>query len=141
MAVKTIQQTWKHMPLWTVFFFYWLLCAWTPDLLKFIGFPAANFWHANTAIMLILAAVCVFTERFSLTLWKKIVLIPGAFIVHAIFTIPAAITLGVLKFSPDHIRTQGEHQAIFFLSSLPVVVFVMWCSRIFVKSGNNPYSN
>jgi len=133
--MKEIQSSWKHKRLWIVFSFYWLICAWTPDILKLLNFPVENFWHVNTAIMLILVSVCVFTSRFDLRIWQKTVLIPGAFIMHAIFTIPSAITLGVLKYSPDHIRTQEEHQAIFFLSSLPVVFTAMQLSSLFFRSG------
>jgi len=86
--------------------------------------------------MLFIVTVCVLTELTPISTWKKLLSVPLAFLAHALFTIPSAITLGVLMYSPDHVRSQSEHQAIFFLSSLPIIFFFMWRSRIFVMVKN-----
>ena len=125
---------WKQKQLWSAFSLYWLLCAMSPKVLQLMDIPPKSFWHVNTALMLCLVFICLLSDRTAMKTWKRIIAIPVAFLAHALFTIPSAMTLGVLMYSPDHVRTQSEHQAIFFLSSLPVIFFFMWRSRLFVRS-------
>jgi len=88
-------------------------------------------WWINTFIFYVIALVCITTFKNKLRKIYKVGLTISIWLIHAILTAPSAFLLGILKFDPNHIRTQGEHRAIFILASLPILFYLMQKSKIF----------
>jgi len=80
-------------------------------------------WWINTIFLLLFIAIMVFTFQKQVSIRYKILVIPVSWLVHGLLTIPAAMVLGILKYNPNHIRTAGEHRAVFILASIPIVIY------------------
>lgn len=85
----------------------------------------------NTAVLFASVILLLFTLRKKIKMVYMISAIPASWIAHAIFTFPAAILLGIIKYNPEHIRTAGEHRAVFILASIPIIVGVLMYSKLF----------
>ena len=91
-------------------------------------------WWISSSVFLVFIAAFVFTHHQNIRLVYKIVLLPASLLLHAILTILAASLLGILMYDENHIRTSGEHRAIFILASLPIFLFFMFKSTIIKRN-------
>ena len=89
-------------------------------------------------VMLVLVIVCAATERGRWRLWKRIALVPGAWLAQAVLQIPAVFAVGlpIAMWRPDVVE-----RMIGLAASVPVVIFAMRHSRLFVApAGEGPGS-
>jgi hypothetical protein len=73
------------------------------------------------------------TQRSGWRVWKRVLFLPACFIAHVVLTIPAAAALGILMYSFNHVRSVAEQRAVFILASIPILVYSMWQSSLFVR--------
>ncbi len=87
-------------------------------------------------VMLVFVSVCMITHRGNWKPWKKIAFVPAALIVHAALQVAVAIGLA------DMSRVEGQQtllhgdRLISLLISLPILIFAMRYSRLFVRRAN-----
>ena len=86
-----------------------------------------------TLVMLVFVIVCMITHRGNWSAWKKIIVVPAAWIVQLTLQLPVAI--GLSPFLAWIEPTKGDRVIVLF-SSLPVVIFAMRYSRLFVRPAN-----
>lgn len=80
--------------------------------------------------MLVLVTVCMFTERGRWKMWHRIAAIPAAWIGQALLQVPALVAVGR--------RPDIAERMVSLAASLPVVIFAMRQSRLFVTRHANP---
>jgi len=51
-----------------------------------------------------------------------------------LLTIPSGSALGVLMRMPNRVRTTGEQRAVFLLASIPILIYSMRRSSLFVRT-------
>ena len=90
-------------------------------------------WWINTSFLLIFTVFVVITFNVEWKIVYKILILPGVWIVHAIFTIPATTILGIIKYDPGNLRTAGEHRAVFIFASIPILIFLLNKSKFFIS--------
>ena len=100
---------------------------------KLLEYSNLTEWWFSTIIFLSIILLCILTYIPKLNIFYRLLLIPAALLVHAILTAPAAQVLGIIMLDPDHIRTSGEHRAVFIIASLPISIFAMNKSTLFTK--------
>lgn len=88
-------------------------------------------WRINTIIMLSIVVISIVSWKLNIKKVYRLLLLPAAWLAHALFTIPSALILGILKFDPFNIRKASEHRAVFVIASVPVLVFFIHNSYFF----------
>jgi len=111
---------------------YFLAIAINIQVSKHLELTNTIEWWLNTLILYVFVLTCIATLTKRLKPIYKLGLLISIWFIHAIFTTPKAFLLGILKFDPNHIRTQGEHRAIFILASLPILFYLIKKSKIFL---------
>ncbi len=91
-----------------------------------------------SVVFFLIIIVCMATQRSGWRVWKRILYLPACFIVHVVLTIPAAATLGIMMYSLNHTRSVAEQRAVFILASIPILVYSMRQSRLFVREEKHP---
>jgi hypothetical protein len=114
-------------------FLYVFLISVNTKCAKVIFYSPMTEWWINTTILFLFIALMIYTFQKKTSLIYKILAIPVSWIIHAILSVPAALVLGILKFDPKHIRTAGEHRAVFILASIPILIYFMRKSKLFQK--------
>lgn len=127
-------QKWKFWTTIIALFLYWLLLSIDAMLAKEFELPTLTEWWINTLIFFSLMVLCIFTYRTKLNIFYRLLFLPAYWLAHAALTIPAAFVLGILMYDSNHIRTSGEHRAVFILASLPILIFAMNKSKLFTKT-------
>jgi len=124
---------WRQTSVWIVVSVYWLISVFSSAIQKSIGLGEGDgVWVIAAAFFLIILA-CMITQRTQWRLWKRIAYLPLSFVAHVLLTVPSSMALGILKRSTDaYARTDAEQRAVFLLASIPIVVFSMRQSRLFV---------
>ncbi len=112
---------------------YFILLTINTKCAKIFLYSSITEWWINTTILFLFIALMIFTFQKKASLIFKILAVPVSWIIHAILSVPAALVLGVLKFDPKHIRTAGEHRAVFILASIPMLIYFMRKSNLFQK--------
>ena len=120
--------------LWLMLAVYFLIAGYSSDIASLFGYAGTDGVRVISIAFFAIIILCVATERGRWPLWKRLVFVPASFVMHVVLTIPAGAMLGVLMRSPDHVRTVGEQRAVFILASLPVLLYAMHQSRLFVRS-------
>lgn len=110
---------------------YFLFLLANTQCALYFNYSSMTEWWINTIFLMASVLLLIFTFKTKLNKALKILVIPLSWIIHAIFTIPAALLLGILKYNPDQIRNAAEHRSVFILASLPIICFVLKKSRIF----------
>jgi hypothetical protein len=113
---------------------YFLLAGYSSDIAALLGYPGTDGLQVITVGFFALIIICMLTERGRWPVWKRLVFVPASFVMHVVLTIPAGAMLGILKRSPDHVRTIGEQRAVFVLASLPILLYALHQSRLFVRA-------
>jgi len=117
---------------------YWILLTFnTMIAMQFVMHQLIEWW-ISTFILMSIIGLCLLTYHKKLSILKLILYFPGAWLFHAILTIPTAQLLGLLMLDANHIRTRGEHRAIFILSSIPILIYFISKSRLFSVQKINP---
>lgn len=122
---------WKSRNVIIALFIYWALLSVNAHLSNLYELTHLTEWWINSFIFLSIVLLCILTYRANLIIYYRLLFIPAALLVHAIFTAPAAQLLGIIMLDLDHVRTDGEHRAVFILASLPILIFVMNKSTFF----------
>ena len=112
---------------------YWLLLSINTFYAKKIDYSTSTEWWINTIVMLLIIAISLLTYKVNIKIIYKILILPIAWLCHAILTIPSGILLGIIKFDPENIRKASEHRAIFVISSIPVLFYFVSNSKLFNK--------
>ena len=123
---------WNYVSLWITFSFYWLVSVLSSDIESLFGYEGSDGVYTISATFFLIIIICMVTERGRWQIWKRMIYIPLCFLFHVLLTIPSSAALGILKFSPDHVRTHAEQRAVFLLASIPILVYSMRQSRLFV---------
>jgi len=110
---------------------YFFLITLNTQCAKYFAYSNLTEWWINTTFLFACVLVLIFTFNKPLKTFYKILAIPASWLVHAIFTIPAALALGILKYNPDQLRNAAEQRAVFILASLPIIYFIVKKSKIF----------
>ena len=126
---------WRHARLWLCLILYWLVSMIGAGILARVGVARAETsWIVLT--MLALVIVCMISERGRWKTWQRVLFVPLAWIAQPLLYIPLALPLAlmiaVLDFGGG--RKDLVDRSIVFLSSLPVVLFAMRQSRLFVSA-------
>ena len=124
---------WKTRNTIIALIIYWVLLSLNAYMAKLLEYSHSIEWRLSTIIFLSIVLLCILTYVPKLNIFYRLLLIPAALLVHAILTAPAAQLLGIIMLDPDHIRTNGEHRAVFIIASLPILVFVMKKSKLFTE--------
>lgn len=127
MDSKKIKYRWRQKRLWLSLILYWLVAT---GGARFIEKQYEAGWII--LIMLIFVSICMITERGHWKLWQRIGFVPLAWIAEAILSPLAAFTIGVLVYSSG--REHLVDRAIAFCASLPIIIFAMRQSKLFVIS-------
>jgi hypothetical protein len=103
-----------------------------PSILTFsIGRPAAGTGIAIFS-MIVFVVICMATECRGWPRWRKIAFVPATWILQALLSIPALLTVGIVM------RSLGLNYMIDssmnFAAALPIVLFSMRRSTIFVSA-------
>lgn len=117
-----------------IFILYWMIISINVIIANMLQMTPITEWWLHTIIFLLFVTLFILTFRNKVKIIYRLLIIPASWIVHVIMTIPAAFSLGILMYSPDHIRTNGEHRAVFILASLPILVYLLTKSKLFVKN-------
>ena len=124
---------WKNRNVIAFFIIYWLVLSVNTVISNKLEIPSIIEWWVNTAIILSVILLCVVTYRTKIKLFYQIIFLPISWFAHAVLTAAAAFVMGIIRLDPNHIRTDGEHRAIFILASLPVLFFALSKSKLFVE--------
>ena len=118
---------WLHARFWPALVGYWLVCTGGAGVLTRLGGAnAGNGWII--LVMLVLVSICMGTERGDWQIWKRVGFVPLVWILHAVLSLPAGIVVvGIV--SPELLD-----RALTFVASLPIAIFAMRRSRLFVTS-------
>jgi len=122
---------WKLLRSVLGFSSFWISITVIANLMEERNNELLTYWNVNSGVMLLFVMICLITSRIELKLWQKLAWWLSIFPIHVLFTIPAAATLGILMYDDNHIRTLGEHRAVFFIAAVPIIYIAMWNSRIF----------
>lgn len=107
---------------------YWLTSTVGAGLLVRTGYSSSEQgWII--ILMLSFVSICMVTERGQWSTWKRLGFVPLAWLVHAVLT-PLTLGLGILVYQSG--RPELLDRAITFFASIPVVLWAMWRSRLFV---------
>ncbi len=124
---------WRNRNVIAFFIIYWLVLSLNAIIANKLELPSIIEWWINTAIILSVVLLCVLTYRTKIKILYQIIFIPISWFAHAVLTASAAFVMGIIRLDPNHIRTNGEHRAIFILASLPVLFFALSKSKLFVE--------
>jgi len=113
---------------------YWGLITINTYLSLKLDYSTMIEWWINTILMLSIVVLCLQTFTKELKWQIKAIAIPITWLVHAIISAPAALMLGVIKLDPENLRRASEHRAIFIISSIPILLFYMNKSSLFIKN-------
>ena len=80
--------------------------------------------------MLVLVAWCMVTERGLWPIWKRLLAVPGAWVLHGLLTWPASGL--VMPFRNLMFPGLVDYLAVYF-ASVPLVLWAMWHSRVFME--------
>ena len=116
---------WMHSRLWLCLILYWLVSMTVAGLIA----RAEVGWIIMC--MLIVIIVCMVTERGRWRPWKRVLFVPLAWIAQPLLSIPVLFTVGFFLLSLG--REGLIDRAVTFISSLPLVLFAMRQSRLFVS--------
>jgi len=112
---------------------YFLLAGYSSDIEALLGYPGTDGLQVITVGFFALIIICMLTERGRWPVWKRLVFFPASFVMHVVLTVPSGAMLGILKRSPDHVRTIGENRAQFVLASIPILLYAMHQSWLFMR--------
>jgi len=121
----------KYKKTTIVFILYWFLISINVSVSMKYGLTPIMEWWMNTFVFLLFMLTFLLTHNERVSIFYKLLFIPVSWLIHAILTIPSAYVLGILMFNQNHIRTMGEHRAVFILASLPIFFFGMTKSKLF----------
>lgn len=113
--------------------FYWGIISVNTYLSSIIIYSTKIEWWINTILMLAIVVLCLQTFIKRINWFYKAIAIPTTWLAHAIISAPVAIMLGIIKFDPENIRRASEHRAVFILSSIPILLFYMNKSSLFIN--------
>lgn len=103
-----------------------------PSILTFTtGRPAAGTGVLILA-MIVLVVICMSTECSGWPRWRKIAFVPAAWLLQALLSIPALLTVGMLMKSLG--LNYMIDSSMNFAAALPIVLFSMRRSTIFVSA-------
>lgn len=128
MVEKVLKYKWHQARLWIFLLLYWLISMIGAGIIaRLKEYPVFSHEIGPMLIsMLILVSVCMVTERGRWKRWQKIGFVPFVYILHVVFFLPALAILS--SWVPSHF----VGRAACFIASLPIVVFAMRQSRLFV---------
>ena len=128
MVAKTLRYKWHQARLWLCLLLYWLISMIGAGIIaRLTEYPVFSHEIGPMVIsMLILVSVCMATERGRWKRWQKICFVPFAYILHVVLFLPGLFLLSPL--ASRHLVGRGAC----FIASLPIVVFAMRQSRLFV---------
>lgn len=107
---------------------YWLTSTGGAGLLRAGGQSTMESgWVIS--VMLVFVSICMATERGQWSAWRRVGFVPLAWIVHALLA-PVAFGLGILVYQSG--RPDLLDRAITFFASIPIVLWAMWRSHLFV---------
>ncbi len=116
-----------------LFVVYWMLLSINVLVVKQLMLSSIAEWWINTIFFLSMVLLCVLNYKKHLNIFYRLLFIPAAWIAHAILTIPASSVLGIIMHDPNHLRTAGEHRAVFILASIPILLLFANKSKILNK--------
>lgn len=89
-------------------------------------------------LMVVLVSICMVTERGQWKVWQRIGFVFLAWMAHAILTIPVALGIGPLLLLGD--RVALVDRGVSFVATVPIVVFAMRRSRLFVRAQRDEHT-
>jgi len=122
---------WRHARLWPSLLAYWFTCMVGAGVLARVG-EANSETGWITIVMLIVVIVCMITERGRWKLQQRVGFVFFAWIAHSIFAFSMFIPVGAALSASG--RLHLLERTVTFLATLPVLIFAMRQSRIFVST-------
>lgn len=130
MLSGSLQYRWMHARVWLWLILYWLISTIGAGIIARAGADVTAEVAWIVIVMLALVSVCMATERGQWKVWQRIGFVFLAWIVQAILTIFTLFTFGVLMYWGG--RSDLVDRVTVFVASIPVVVFAMRRSKLFV---------
>ncbi len=125
---------WRTGRAWLGLVCFWLLAMAGAGALARLGTDPSHEGGWVTLVMLVFVSLCMVTERGEWATWKKIGFVFLAWLVQALLSVAVVLIIGVALVSQQrsHLidRTSG------FLSSIPIVIYAMRRSSLFVVRVN-----
>ena len=129
---------WRQISVWVLASVYWLISVFASVIQKSVGLGEGDGVPVIAAAFFLIVITCMITQRTQWRLWKRILYLPASFLAHVILTIPSSEALGIAKRSAGHGRTDAEQRAVFLLASIPILVYSMKQSYLFVRRWSPP---
>ncbi len=127
---EKVRYKWHHARLWFYLFFYWLITIGVAGILaRSPKFQSLELGWVIIA-MLLSVCICMATERGEWRIWQRIGFIPVAWFLHPLLMIPFQFSIGLLLYKLGRFHLIDRSTA--FWGSLPIVIFAMRRSRLFV---------
>jgi lysylphosphatidylglycerol synthetase-like protein (DUF2156 family) len=125
---------WRQIPIWTAVSVYWVISVFSSQIQKLLGLGEGDGVWVIAATFFLIVIICMITQRTGWRLWKRIVYLPASFLAHVILTIPSSAALGILMRTVGRERTVAEQRAVFLLASIPILVYSMRQSYLFIRT-------
>lgn len=131
MTKSNLHYVWLPARFWLCLVLYWLTAMIGAGMIASVdGHARESGWIVLT--MVVLVSICMVTERGQWKVWQRIGLVFLAWIVQAILTIPIALVVVPLLLLGN--RADFADRGVSFVATIPVVVFAMRRSRLFVRA-------
>ena len=121
---------WRPARAWLCLIVYWLLSLGGAGVLAKSGMPSSQEFGYVIFIMLVLVSACMLTERGEWKLWRRVLWVPGSWLLHASLCASVIGFIGAMFAG----RSEFEARATSFFGSLPIVLISMRRSRLFVTA-------
>jgi len=82
-------------------------------------------------LMIFLVALCMLTDRGDWNIWQRIAYFIFSWAAQAIIAVPTLWVIGIIMAAGN--RMNLIDRSVSFFASIPIVVFAMWHSKLFVK--------
>jgi hypothetical protein len=124
---------WYRRRFWLTLVLYWFTCTAGAGALARLGAAESAERAWVISLMLVLVTVCMVTERGRWKIWQRVAAVPVAWITQALLQVPAVVVVGM----PIALgRPDVAERMIGLAASLPVVIFAMRQSHLFVTSAD-----
>jgi len=130
MVSKKIQYRWRQGRLWLSLLLYWLIATAGISIIA-DHLPNSHEGGWIILVMLVSVSICMITERGHWKVWQRIGFVPLAWVVEAILAPLFAFSIGAFVYASGYPHLVNYVTS--FFSSLPIVIFAMWHSRLFVR--------
>ena len=123
---------WFHERLWLGLIFYWLVSMLGAGLIKENGGTISTESGWVVAVMLTCVIICMIFERGEWSVWKRVGFVFLSWILQVLLGLVILPIAYLLVASGGKLELVDRF--IGLLSGIPIILYSMWHSRIFIKN-------